>query len=319
MFDVDKRLGYLVFMDFFKKVFKSRKEPDLEIPDQKALVVISKEIESEENLEENLEETLIDKELMNLDFSITEIEIPEKKEGFFSFFTRINDTINDIFDKTRKITKTIKVIGKTVESLSKNKELPKEIQNYIIISYQKLYDLLRGYMADQLKKMKKRSLENSIINLGIFFIAIVLITEDNSLSLLLASICLIITFSRFLYSIIKTIPSIIRFFSCWFKAGLNNLDEGISNFLKKTYHPLRIAEEYKANYKFLSGIPGLPKMIKDYRKGLKREILNVFLTLVIAGVLLWVFRRLLLISATDLSFWQLLASPFTRILNLMKI
>ncbi|MDD4082031.1 MAG: hypothetical protein WC162_00775 [Sphaerochaetaceae bacterium] len=302
-------------MDFLKKIFKSRKETSLKDPNEKALVVIPTKVE----IKENPEESLIDKELMNLDFSINEIEIPEKKEGFFSFFTGINDTINDIFDKTKKITKTIKIIGKTVDSLSKNKELPEEIQNYIIITYKKLYDLLRGYIADQLKKMKRRSLENSIVNLGIFFIAIVFLTENNSLSILLASICLIITFSRFLYSIIKTLPSIFRFLSCWFKAGLKNLDEGISVYLKKTYQPLKIAEEYKSNYKFLSGIPGLPKMVKDYREGLRGEILNFFLTLIIAGVLLWVFRRLLLISATDLTFWQLLASPFTRILNLLKI
>lgn len=315
MFDDNKRLEYLVVMDFFKKIFKSKKETSLKDQDEKSLAVIPITVESKEIHEESL----TDNELMNLDFSLNEIEIPEKKEGFFSFFTGINDTINDIFDKTRKITKTIKIIGKTVDSLSKNKELPEEIQNYIINTYKKLYDLLRGYMADQLKKMKRRSLENSIVNLGIFFIAIVFLTENNSLSILMASICIIITFSRFLYSIIKTIPSIFRFFKSWFKAGLKNLDDGIAIYLKQTYQPLRIAEEYKSNYKFLSGIPGLPKMVKDYREGLKGEILNVFLTLVIAGVLFWVFRRLLLISATDLTFWQLLASPFTRILNLMKI
>ena len=315
MFDDNKRLEYLVVMDFFKKIFKNKNEKREKVQEEKALVVIPAKIETKENPEESL----IDNELMNLDFSIKEIEIPEKKEGFFSFFTGINDTINDIFDKTKKITKTIKIIGKTVDSLSKNKELPEEIQNYIIHTYKKLYDLLRGYMADQLKKMKRRSLENSVVNLGIFFIAIVFLTENNSLSILLASICLIITFSRFLYSIIKTLPSIFRFINCWFKAGLKNLDDGIAVYLKKTYLPLKIAEEYKSNYKFLSGIPGLPKMVKDYREGLKGEILNLFLTLVIAGVLFWVFRRLLLISATDLTFWQLLASPFTRILNLLKI
>lgn len=191
----------------------------------------------------------------------------------------------------------------------------KTAQEKVEKGYLKAFEIARQELDKMIKKQAKKTLMNCIINLGIFFIALLLLSVQTELSILLSSLCLLVTFLRSLFSFIKSIPSILSFARAFVKT--KNLDKTVAFFLKEKYPFIEKIEQTKNKFSVLSGIPDLDLMVKMERKALKTTLIEVGVSLVFAFGFAWVLRHLLLTSLTGYTFWSLIFVPFTRLRMLL--
>jgi hypothetical protein len=73
----------------------------------------------------------------------------------------------------------------------------------------------------------------------------------------------------------------------------------------------------KAGIKMLDGIPTLETMVGMQRKALKKTILSVGISLLIATGLVFFLRHMLLALNTPYTFRELLSYPFSRLWSLL--
>jgi len=216
--------------------------------------------------------------------------------------------------KFMKVTKAL--IGPDANGQPKLRgDFIKSAQEKVEKGYLKAFEIARKELDKMIKKQAKKTLLNCIINLGIFFIALLLLSVQTELSILLSSLCLLVTFLRSAYSFIKSIPSILSFLRAFIKT--KNVDKTVALFLKEKYPFIEKIEETKNKFYVLSGIPDLDLMVKMERKALKTTLIEVLVSLSLAFGLAWMLRHILLTSLTGYTFWSLILVPFTRLMTLL--
>jgi hypothetical protein len=119
---------------------------------------------------------------------------------------------------------------------------------------------------------------------------------------------------RSLYSFFKAIPTMLRIFKVWKKK--RSINETIAEYLRLQYPFIVPVEKMKSQIKVLQGLPTLETMVGMQRKALKRTLLSVGISLVVATALVFVLRHLLLALNTPYTFFDLIVYPFVRFWSL---
>ncbi|MDY0287920.1 MAG: DUF1232 domain-containing protein [Sphaerochaeta sp.] len=204
-------------------------------------------------------------------------------------------------------------VGVTVAS----KALPQKVEDHILQAYDKAFELARAKLEALLKKQERKTVLNCVINLGVFCVALLLLSIEGELPLLLASLCILVTMLRSLYSFFKTTPTILLLLKIWWKK--RTIDGTIADYLRVQYPFIVPLEQMKTQVKMLDGIPSLETMVGMQRRALRKTIISVGISLLVATGLVFVLRHLLLALNTPYTFWELLLYPFFRLwILLMK-
>lgn len=195
-----------------------------------------------------------------------------------------------------------------------SKALPAKVGEQITQAYAKAFAAASSKMESLLKKQERKTIVNCAINLGIFLVALLLLSLEGDLPLLLASLCILFTMLRSLYSFFKALPTMLQIFRVWRKK--RSINGTISEYLRVRYPFIVPLETMKAEIKVLEGIPSLETMVGMQRKALAKTMLSVGFSLLAAIVLVFVLRHLLLALNTPYTFWDLLSYPFVRFWSL---
>jgi uncharacterized membrane protein YkvA (DUF1232 family) len=188
-----------------------------------------------------------------------------------------------------------------------------KVQESIKNGYNKAFEFAKNKLDEILKKKAKTIVKNCISNLLVFVVAILFLSSGSKEGALIASILIIILFVRSLISLIKASKIGFRLLRIYIKE--KDIDETISVYMKETYTFISPIEEMKNKLKILSDIPDLKELVKLQRKSLRKTIIEVSITIILAIVLAFVFKRVLIFN-TDYKFIEILALPFTRLINI---
>ncbi|WP_320130305.1 YkvA family protein [uncultured Sphaerochaeta sp.] len=214
--------------------------------------------------------------------------------------------IGFIWKKLADITKVgAKIVAKTA---------PAKLGEQVTKAYEKAFEAARMKLQGLLRKQERKTILNCFINLGVFLVALLFLSFDGELSMLLASLCLLVTLLRSLYSFAKTLPEIAKLWKAWRKK--RNLDGTVAEYLRLRYPFIAPLEKLKEGIVVLEGIPTLESMVSMQRKALRKTILSVGLALLIATGLVFVLRHMLLALNTPYTFRELLSYPFVRLWSL---
>lgn len=205
--------------------------------------------------------------------------------------------------KISKITNIVK-INDNVKSISD------KVQERIQIAYEKAFEFARSQLDDVIRKKGRQTIYNSIVSLGIFIVAIVLIASDDESNMLLASFLILYLLIRSIVNFIRVLPTIIKFLKCYIKT--KDIDKAISAYLKDSYTFIEPLEGLKNKLKLLKDVPDLEIIINMQRKALKKTIITVVVTVVIIMVLFFVLRHALMIKSTH-TFFSIIILPFQNI------
>lgn len=205
--------------------------------------------------------------------------------------------------KISKITNIVK-INDNVKSISD------KVQERIQIAYEKAFEFARSQLDDVIRKKGRQTIYNSIVSLGIFIVAIVLIASGDESNMLLASFLILYLFIRSIVNFIRVLPTIIKFLKCYIKT--KDIDKAISAYLKDSYTFIEPLEGLKNKLKLLKDVPDLEIIINMQRKALKKTIITVVVTVVIIMVLFFVLRHALMIKSTH-TFFSIIILPFQNI------
>jgi len=196
-----------------------------------------------------------------------------------------------------------------------SKALPQQVENQITQAYAKAFVMASAKLETLLKKQERKTILNCVINLGVFCVALLFLSLEGELPLLLATLCILVTMLRFLYSFFKSIPMMLHLFKIWWKK--RTIDGTIAEYLRVRYPFIVPLEKMKAGIKMLDGIPTLETMVGMQRNALKKTILSVGISLLIATGLVFFLRHMLLALNTSYTFMELLSYPFSRLWSLL--
>lgn len=194
------------------------------------------------------------------------------------------------------------------------KAMPAKLGEQITQAYGKAFAAASSKLESMIKKQERKTIMNCAINLGIFLVALLFLSLEGELPLLLASLLILCTMLRSLFSFFKTLPTILQIFRAWRKK--RTINGTISEYLRVRYPFIVPLETMKAEIKVLDGIPSLETMVGMQRKALTKTILSVGLSLLVATALVFVLRHLLLALNTPYTFGDLLSYPFVRFWSL---
>jgi uncharacterized membrane protein YkvA (DUF1232 family) len=196
----------------------------------------------------------------------------------------------------------VKVIGNA---------LPEKIEKQIAQTYNQAFSVARDTLEKALHRQFRKTLLNCMVNLGFLFVAVLLLSIEGELPLLLASICVVVMILRALYSFGKSLPTILGLYKAWRKK--RTIDGAVAQFLRTRYVFIEPVEKMKAEIKVLDGIPSLETMVGMQRKALARSLLLVGITIIATSVLIFVLRHLLIGLGTPYTLLDLLLHPFARL------
>lgn len=196
-----------------------------------------------------------------------------------------------------------------------SKALPQKVEGHILQAYDKAFALAGAKLEALLKKQERKTILNCGINLGVFCVALLFLSLEGELPFLLASLCILGAMLRSLYSFFKMLPTMLRLFKIWWKK--RTIDETTAEYLRARYPFIVPLEKMKDGIKMLDGIPTLETMVGMQRKALRKTILSVGISLLIATALVFVLRHMLLALNTPYTFWELLSYPFFRLWHLL--
>jgi len=196
-----------------------------------------------------------------------------------------------------------------------SKALPQKVEDQITQAYAKAFAMASAKLEALLKKQEQKTILNCVITLGVFCVALLFLSLEGELPLLLASLCILVTMLRSLYSLSKSIPTMLQLFKVWWKQ--RTINGTIAEYLRVRYPFLVPLEKMKAGIKMLDGIPTLETMVGMQRKALRKTLLSVGISLLIATGLVFILRHVLLALNTPYTFGELLSYPFVRIWGLL--
>ncbi|MGD1817457.1 MAG: YkvA family protein [Pleomorphochaeta sp.] len=214
-----------------------------------------------------------------------------------------------VWTKLSKIMKLGGKIGKVVVKESLNDKVQESIKK----GYEKAFEFAKNKLEQLLKRKAKNTVKNCIINLSFFVIAIIFLRSNTHESSLISSLIILVLFIRTLYSVIRNIPTVFRLIKIYFKE--KNIDSTIAVYMKNTYAFIAPVEEFKNRITILNDIPDLQELVKLQRKALNKTIIEVALTIVIALILAFVFKRVL-IQYSSYNFLELISLPFRILFNI---
>ena len=87
--------------------------------------------------------------------------------------------------------------------------------------------------------------------------------------------------------------------------------------MKTTYAFIQPIEDFKNKIKVFKDIPDLKELVYLQRKELMKTIIEITITVVLAVVLAFVFKRVL-IYYTDYNFIEIITLPFVKLFNVFK-
>ena len=215
-----------------------------------------------------------------------------------------------IWKKLKKLSK----VNNVIEANTKVKTLTEKVQDKIKQGYEKAFELARVQLDKIIKTKARSTIYNSCISLGIFIVAMVLVTNKTSTTALLSSILLWYLLIRSTVRFIRILPTSLKFIRVWW---LNkDIDTAISSYLKQTYTFIDKLEDMKNKLRVLDDVPDLEIIIRMQRKSLKKTIIVVVATIILIFVLFFVMRHYLLLKTTY-TYWSILAIPFNNIQSLI--
>ncbi len=192
-----------------------------------------------------------------------------------------------------------------------NKTLPEQIEKEITQAYNQAFTVAQDTLEKALHRQFRITLLNCLINIGILLIAVLFLSIDGELSLLLASLCVLVMVLRALYAFGKVLPTIHGLGRAWREK--RTVDGAVAQFLRTRYVFIELVEKMKARIKVLDGIPSLEIMVGMQRKALKKSLILVSASIVIATILVFVLRFLLIRLGTPYTLFDLLSYPFTKL------
>jgi len=107
----------------------------------------------------------------------------------------------------------------------------------------------------------------------------------------------------------------LQLFKVWWKQ--RTINGTIAEYLRVRYPFITPLEKMKAGIKMLDGIPTLETMVGMQRKALRKTLLSVGISLLIATGLVFILRHVLLALNTPYTFGELLSYPFIRLWGLL--
>lgn len=209
-----------------------------------------------------------------------------------------------------KLAKLAKVSAKAVAA-----SLPAEMESRIVKGYEKAFAAAKRKLDQLLRKHRRKSLGNCAINLGIFLAALLLLSFPGELPLLLASLCIVVSTLRTLWSFLKSLPNGWRMVRSWWRT--RTVDGAIAEYLRTRYPFIRPLEQMKGELKMLDDIPGLETMIGMQRRELRDTTVSVVVSLVLATGIAFALRKVLMATQTDQTVLSLLVYPFGRLFDLL--
>jgi uncharacterized membrane protein YkvA (DUF1232 family) len=192
-----------------------------------------------------------------------------------------------------------------------NKTLPDQIEKEITQAYNQAFSVARDTLEKALHRQFRLTLLNCLINIGFLLIAVLLLSIEGELSLLLASLCVLVLLLRALYAFGKVLPTIHGLCKAWRKK--RTIDGAVAQYLRTRYVFIEPVEQMKARIKVLDGIPSLETMVGMQRKALKKSLLLVSVSIIVATALVLVLRFLLIGLGTSYTLFDLLSYPFSQL------
>jgi uncharacterized membrane protein YkvA (DUF1232 family) len=192
-----------------------------------------------------------------------------------------------------------------------NKTLPDHIEKEITQAYNQAFAVAQDTLKKALHRQFRITLLNCLINIGFLLIAVLFLSIEGELSLLLASLCVLVMLLRALYAFGKVLPTIHCLCRAWREK--RTIDGAVAQFLRTRYVFIEPVEKMKARIKVLDGIPSLETMVGMQRKALKKSMILVGVSIVVATALVFTLRFLLIRLGTSYTLFDLLSYPFTRL------
>jgi uncharacterized membrane protein YkvA (DUF1232 family) len=215
-----------------------------------------------------------------------------------------------IWQKLAKISK----IANVVKVNNGTQSITDKVQERIKMAYEKAFEFARDQLDTVIRKKGRQTIYNSLMSLGIFLVAIVLIASESESSVLLASFLILYLFIRSVVNFFRILPTSIKFIKCYFKT--KDIDKAISQYLKDSYKFIEPLEELKNKLKILDDVPDLEIIINMQRKSLKKTIITVVVTVILIMVLFFVLRHTLILK-TSYTFLSIITLPFQHLYNLI--
>lgn len=213
-----------------------------------------------------------------------------------------------------KLSKLIK-LGNHIAPKVVKQSISDKVQESITSAYNKTFEFGKNKLEAILKKKAKNTIKNSLMSLIAFIIAILFLYSGSREGALISSLIVIALLLRTIYSVIKTIPIVFKFLKIYLRD--KDIDSAVSDYLKDRYTFINQIEEYKNKVKIFDGLPDLKDLVYLQRTALRKTIIEVVITMILAIVLVFVFKRVL-IYYTDYNFIDILTLPFVSFINLFK-
>ncbi|MGD1823423.1 MAG: YkvA family protein [Pleomorphochaeta sp.] len=230
-------------------------------------------------------------------------------------FIPVGGLVDDVTVLTYVWTKFSKImkLGAKISKPIINEGINSKIQESIKNGYNKAFEYAEKKLTEILKKKRNKIIKNCFINLAIFVIAILFLSNNTKESAMISSLIILILFVRSIYSFIKSFPLIHSFLKIFFKE--KNIDSTVEIYLKNNYSFITPIEEFKNKLTVFDDIPDLKELIKMQRIALRKTIIEVSLTIILAIIMAFVFRRILIFNS-EYSFFQLIKLPFISFINI---
>ncbi len=232
-------------------------------------------------------------------------------------FIPVGGLIDDVTVLTFVWSKLVKVakLGNHIGSSVVKQTVGDKIQESIKTAYNKAFEFGKTKLDSILKKKAKNTIKNCVLSLFAFVIAILFLLNDTQESALISSLIIIILLLRTLFSFIKNIPLVFQILKIYIKE--KNIDDTIAVYLKTTYAFIQPIEDFKNKIKVFKDIPDLKELVYLQRKALMKTIIEITITVVLAIILAFVFKRVL-IYYTDYNFIEIITLPFLKLFKLFK-
>jgi len=232
-------------------------------------------------------------------------------------FIPVGGLIDDVTVLTFVWSKLVKVakLGNHIGSSVVKQTVGDKIQESIKTAYNKAFEFGKDKLDSILKKKAKNTIKNCVLSLIAFVIAILFLLNDTQESALISSIIIIILLLRTIFSFIRNIPLVFQIIKIYIKE--KNIDDTIAVYLKTTYAFIQPIEDFKNKIKVFKDIPDLKELVYLQRKALMKTIIEITITVVLAIILAFVFKRVL-IYYTDYNFIEIITLPFLKLFKLFK-
>ena len=188
--------------------------------------------------------------------------------------------------------------------------LPEKLEKQMVQTYNQAFAVARDTLQKALHRQFRRTILNCMMNIGLLGTAALLLSIDGELPVLLASLCVLVMLLRSFHALGKVLPAVLGLVKAL--RNKRTIDGAVAQYLRTRYVFIEPVEKLKAEFKMLDGIPSLETMVEMQRKALAKSLLLVILSTMLAIILVFVLRHLLIGLRTPYSLFELLAYPFIR-------